>query len=71
MPHVDLVKHVMELPHILLSLCARKALVFHTTDSALEGGVGAVPFQPPGVSEVAPPEHHTIFNHSGPWPPRL
>lgn len=70
-PHVDLVKHVMELPHILLSLGAHKAFLFHMTASALGGGVGAIPFQPSGISEVAPPEHHTIFNQAGPWPPLL
>ena len=66
MPYVDLVKHVTELPHILLSLCMHKALLFHMTEFALEGRVRAVPFQPSGISEVAPPEHHTIFNQSGP-----
>lgn len=71
MPHVDLVNSVMELPLILLSLCTRKALLFHVTESALGGEVRAVPFQPFGISEVAPPEHHTIFNQSGPWPPQL
>lgn len=71
MPHVDLVKHVMELPYILLSLCMHKASLFHMTESALEDGVKAVPSQPSGISEVTPPEHHTICNQSGPWPPHL
>lgn len=43
-PHVDLVKYVVELPHILLSLCTYKALLFPVPDPALDSRVGALPF---------------------------
>lgn len=71
MPHVDLVKHVMELPHGLLSLFMRKALSPHMAEPALEGRNRAVPLQSSGMSDLAPPEHHMEFNQSGPWPPQL
>lgn len=66
---VDLVKCVVELPHTFLSLCKYKALLFAMPDSALDSMVGSVPFQPSVPSEVTAPEHHTVFNQSGPWPP--
>jgi len=66
MPRVEFVKCVTQLPHVLLSLYRHKALLFHVTESALEGGVRAVPSQPSGISELAPPEYRT--NSNQPWP---
>lgn len=70
-PHVDLVKYVVELPHILLFLCMYKALLFPLPGPALDSRVGAVPFQPSVPSEVAPAEHHFVLNLPEPWPPAV